>query len=384
MVKPMERHQALELLRARAAAGVDPRLHPELRDALELDPELRAFAGEWGPVAEWTAALGPAEVESRLAFDDVRASIVREAHTTRWRWRWIAATAAAAVLAIALAVALAVAFAGRDGPARNLVELHSIALDAATPPEPELELPQCAASYAPTEDGAIRWLTNVDDGRAIARVAERPLLVFGSHPTCPWCQHMKHNGLRDPRVVALVDGFVAVEVDYSEIEPDQALRLFESGWPRWEIHSAAGALEAEFHGVHEAPEFIATFQRELERLSQPAPPSWESVRRGSSEYLAARAAEHQGHFADAERTYAALSRSNMPRALGEAARAGLARIAFEAHRSLIAARDSADPAAALERALSSFASTAFESDLARVRQALREHGSFPELHGGAD
>jgi hypothetical protein len=166
------------------------------------------------------------------------------------------------------------------------------------------------------------------------------------------------------------------------------MAIFEQGWPRLEVQAADGTLAHRFPGLHEAPGFAGHLRHGLEELpKQGEAPSWSALHELARDYDGARADETAGRFAGAYRAFLELSREPVTGSLPRLALAGLERIARAAQSSLFAARERArdDPHAAeavLAGSLASFAGTPYEQDLARVREHLRAHGTFPEIQGG--
>jgi hypothetical protein len=367
------RSRGLELIRARYERALAPREAAELERALASDPELREFASDWSEVRAATEALSDAPPASRMSWATLSEAMERESHSRRARWRRAAAVAAALIGAAALWWAL------RNSP--TAVRLQSIELSRASEPISETALPAVLATFRPVDSGAIRWLDDFDQALAVARAADRPVFLFGSHPTCPMCLHMKANALVDEGVVALVDGFVPVQIDHSKATEAEVAELFAAGWPRLEIYDASGALRTRFPGLHEAPEFVEVLSGELAARAQPPPPAWDAVQRAAADLAGAREHEASREFGAAFRDYSSLAASAPSNALAEAARTGLARIAAESARVVLAAREEPPSAARerLERSVAEFDGTPQSRDLAVVLERVREDGVFPSL-----
>lgn len=68
------------------------------------------------------------------------------------------------------------------------------------------------AVWAAAQD--IVWYKNFAQGQAAAQASNKQLLVLITTDVCPWCMKLKHETLKDPRIIKQInDRFVAVELN---------------------------------------------------------------------------------------------------------------------------------------------------------------------------
>jgi hypothetical protein len=207
------------------------------------------------------------------------------------------------------------------------------------------------------------------------------VLLFGMLPTCPWCIHMQANGLRDEGVLALLEDYVPVRIDYSRLDQLALAQVFEGGYPRFEVYAPDGERALSFSGFHEAPGFVAELTEGIEILPWRDRPSWDDVQRISTEFVRGARAASERRFGEAQRVFAQLAREGVPGALPRAASEELASIGGDAADAL--RRAFSQPAEAvlptLETAVAEFAGTPYERDFAEVLERVRADGDLPEL-----
>ncbi len=368
-----------------------------LDEALKHDEQLRGFAELYPRLHAQSEVL--ASELSRDANPALPAALAAEldARTSRSA-PLVRRAAAAAVLALVAGggwFAWRNFAAQRGEPKASQVELTAIApelVDELPQAELEQQLAQKPAdfarleSYSPVADGAIQWLDTLEDGLAIARAAQRPMLLFGMYTTCPWCIEMQANGLRDETVLALAQDFVPVRIVYDDLPEEVVASYHERGYPLFELWSPEGAIVHSFPGFFDAPTFVQHLDDASTSDSRRAAPPWERVRELARELGAARRAELARDFGAARAAYMSISRAPVGGALPEAARAGLQRIELHAAlavRSARAAKSAAEAAQVLEQAEREFETTPFVADLRRLRAVLDARSKFPELRGPA-
>lgn len=236
-------------------------------------------------------------------------------------------------------------------------------------------------SYTPVRGDAIQWIASLDEGLAVARVAERPLLLFGMYTTCPWCIEMQAEGLRDATVLALAEEFVPVRIVYDDLAADVVQRFHDRGYPLFELWSPTGEIVHSFPGFFDAPSFIEHLDHASTADRRRGAPPWERVRALAQQYEDARKAEAAERYGAAYFAYQSVVREPATAAIGELARAGLERIAMRAAALLREAR-LANPDAAgasIAHGEAAFTATPFGADFARVRTALESCARFPTL-----
>jgi hypothetical protein len=389
---------AYDLVREAATRPLAPAEQARLDEALRFDEQLREFAQLYPQLHAHTEAF--AREFSRIESPGLPATLASELEAPRSDRSPLARRAAAAAVLALFAVGGWLAWrklAQGDGPPqRAQVELAAIDLelvDGLPPADLEQKLAQNPAdftlleSYSPVVDGAIHWLDKLEDGLALARAAQRPMLLFGMYTTCPWCIEMQANGLRDETVLALAEDFVPVRIVYDSLSEEVVTKYHERGYPLFELWTPEGELAHSFPGFFDAPTFVQHLDDASTSASRRTAPPWERVRDLAREHGAARRAELAREFGPAHAAYMALSRAPLGGALPEAARDGLRRIELHAALAVSRARSAASPSEAssqLEQAEREFTATPFVADLRRVRAALDSSGEFPELRGPAN
>jgi len=378
--------------RARGSLGAGERA--ALDAAMQSDPELREFAELYPELHEATEreARALSALRPRTTFASLERALASEWTSRESRWRRAAAVAALVVVCAGGWFWSRRADRGSDEEfgRSTTVTLHAIdpfAADqassgAAPEPDASLEFPSRLRDYEPVADGTIQWIDSLDEGLAIARASERPVLLFGMYTTCPWCIHMQANGLRDETVLALAEEFVPVRLIYDDMPEEVVEQYHERGYPLFELLSPEGETLHSFPGVFESPGFIEHLDDATTADRRRTAPSWDAVHRMAGEYASALSAERARDFGAAYRTLSALARESAHEGLPAAARTGLERIARSAARVVAAAQSQSagEALVTLREAEREFAATPFESDLRRVRAALETSGRFPTLN----
>jgi hypothetical protein len=371
----------------RLRAWMEERLSPseaaDLERAIANNPELRALAAEMRDVWALTAVSLGSVPPTRLTAESVLALDVERTRARRWRRVAAIAATIAALIGIGYLVA-----ARRDrAPKRETpLVLQSIPSEAAVAApslfEQDAEL---LASYAPVENGEIRWLDSLETGRALASAAGRPVFVFGGAATCPWCIEMRAEALRDPAVVELFRNFVPVQLDLMAMGLERAQPYLERGYPFLEVEDSSGNALYSMHGKWDSDEFRTHLERALSDAAiAPRAPTWERTRQLAVELQAALADERAGRLGGAFERFQALLTDGKGSGLAAEGERGAARIGGSARAVLAEARDLArtDVAAArhtLVAALERFEPSPYARDFGAVLERMDASGRFPEI-----
>ncbi len=362
--------------------------------ALAADAQLREFAASY-PLAHRATQLVDS-ASAALARPDAWTRLEAQLHEpqapsapaeTR---RPLALRLAALLLTGVIGAGAWVAWRASSGNAAGEVLLPSIdvaLVTAADAAELERALSQPVADlerlrdYAPVRDGQIQWLASLDEGLALARTADRPLLLFGMYTTCPWCIEMQAQGLRDETVLALAEEFVPVRIVYDNLAPDEVAKFHARGYPLFELWSPSGEIVHAFPGHFDAASFVEHLDHVSTAERRRSAPPWERLRNVAEQHQLALIAEREGRFSAAYSGLRSLLREQPTDAIAQAARAGLERIGLRAAAALREAHSLEFEAArrALASAEAAFAGTPFARDFALVRAALETHKSFPTL-----
>ncbi len=285
---------------------------------------------------------------------------------------------AAAVLVAALG-ALAFLLVPRTS-ATETVRLAAIPLEppaAPTVQEALRDVPLTLASYRPTADGTVRWLSDESEARMLARWTGRPVLHYQALRVCPICRRMEQVTFADPDVQALLAAYVPFREELSGRSPDELGEILRQGWPRFASETPGGRVLARMDGYREAPDFAAELQKD-----EPRTPTADWTRFGEwlDDLAAARSRLDAGAYGEAWRALeAARSKALVePRwlAVVQALEAGVARSASE---RLAAARDADAPLRILEDAATRFEGSPFAQDFRSIAARVRERGRVPEL-----
>jgi hypothetical protein len=395
----MEPTTDLDRLRAWLEGRLPPAQAERLERDLERDPRLAELLESLRDVIAVTA-LEPEPPLARTTFEMLERRIALEQTVSKgWQRK-----AAAMVFALAASAAVAFLFArGLGGssqesdstepiaqptPRGASVELTAIALDDPEPSAyaPPLVAPEVLASYDPRGANGIQWLHDMDVAFAVARASQRPLLVFGSLPGCPWCAELRAKVFPEKPVLDLIDRYVPLEWDLGKLPPDELPSfMVKRGYPLFEVWTVDDEGVMNFSGRPDAPTLVEMMHQGLERANATGTvPEWDDVRGLGKRWLAAREARTAGRMAEAQSLLRDLARSDLGGPFAATSTAELAAIANDARSALLDARDTsvADPSGAranLETAADHFAGTDFEPDLRAVLAAWRPGNDFPEL-----
>ncbi|NOT30014.1 MAG: hypothetical protein HOP15_06145, partial [Planctomycetes bacterium] len=293
--------------------------------------------------------------------------------------------AAAALLLIGGATGY---FAGRLGRAREEpLYLRAIELE---PPRVSLsvpaDLPARWSEYEPRRGLGVSFLTSVDEAEQLARMAERPLLVYGFYPGCPMAAALDARVFTDPTVIELAERTVPVRIDLSQLPADEQRELTSRGYPFLEMWRADGTPTHKLARNPDPALFVESLHDGLEKSDATGEqPAWKELRALAGRFDSARSSEREGRMAEAEETYRALLDEGLaPAAIAERAAAGLRRLSDEARALLLeagaaATRDRPLALRLLEHAAERFAGTRFEHDLRAALERIERDGRFPAL-----
>jgi anti-sigma factor RsiW len=395
----MEPTTDLDRLRAWLEGRLPPAQAERLERDLERDPRLAELLESLRDVYALTA-LEPEPPLARTTFETLERRIAAQRPApSGWQRK-----AAAAVFALAAGTALAFFLVRELGgtsqeseriepiaqptPRAAAVELTAIALDEPAPSAyaPPLVAPEVLASYDPRGASGIQWLHDMDVAFAVARASQRPLLVFGSLPGCPWCAELRAKVFPEKPVLDLIDRYVPLEWDLGKLPPD-ALPSFmvKRGYPLFEVWTVDDEGVLNFSGRPDAPTLVEMMHQGLERANATGTvPEWDDVRGLGKRWLEAREARTAGRMAEAQSLLRDLARSDLGGPFAATSSAELSAIAADARSALLDAKaaSDADPAGAranLETAADHFTGTDFEPDLRAVLAAWKAGNEFPEL-----
>jgi hypothetical protein len=361
-------------MRARVLGGSDP----ELDAAIARDPELARRAAELRAAWEATRALEGAPPASRTTYAD----LARRQDAERRR---VFVRRAAAALVLVLGAAAAVVLATRERGADAPVVVERIPASPAEAVPPHSPVPATLADYAPVKPEGIQWIASLDDARGMAQAVGRPLLVFGYVPGCPWCKTLREVQFDDLRFRDLAERTVPVAVDLMALDPAEAERWTERGYPVVELQTERGELLQGLSGPPGEVDLVGGLSAGLDGWpTEPPALAWTAANDLARILVASLSDERQGRFSHALAGFETLAERGGPFTLGVEGRAGRARIAESARTALLEARDvarrDADAAARrLEEDARRLAGTPYAADLERVLRALREREHFPEL-----
>jgi hypothetical protein len=366
-------------------ALAEGRLSPEEADALlrraAANPEDAALVEAFAEVHAMTAVIDDEPPPCTVRFEDVEARIADSSRPILRPW---ALRAAAAVLVAAAAVggwAL-------TRPSVPTVRLAAVSATAVVPADPlaaaGLRAAGPLADYQPLRDGEPQWLESLDDGRAVARVTGRPVLLFIHHPTCPACLDLRGETFQDAGVQERLAGFVPVMVNVMEL-PEELQGFLGRGWPYLGALDAQGSEFAAFPGMSKASTFRRHLDDAAQKFGDAEPLAWGPSRALAARLRDAMAAGDAGALGREHRELSALVADDTG-AFGRAAARRLEERGAEA-ADVLRRATAAEPAEAvtlLDDASARFAETPWARDIESVRDALRETGRVPRLEPPLD
>lgn len=371
-------------LHERLRAWADGKLPPDDRARFErelaADPALAARAEEFREVWAATEVLAAFTPVSRSTWDDVvRRGQARE----RVFRRRVAAAALVLLLPAAWLTWRAVRSANAE-PERVVVESFPL-----TPTEQHVPthapVPATLANYAPVANASIQWLTSFEDARGVAEAVNRPLLVFGFVPGCPWCKELRENQFKDARFLALAERTVPVEIDLLALGEPKMLEIMNRGYPLIELQTPLGEPLHVMSGPPGEVDLPVELARGLDGWpTEPPALAWSTANEMARIFAQSVTSERQGRLSDALHGFDTL-RNHLPSStltlegeLGHARIEQLARDLLDTART----RASTEPDAAraeFEAALAHFAGTPYENDLKHVLDTWRLTNRFPTV-----
>jgi len=366
----------LDRLHARARGELAPEECLLLEREIAADAGLGALARDYELVFALTRAESGSPV-ARTRFEQLEPRLARPS--------WLRPVAAAAVL---LAVAALSFLAGRrSGSGAEPLYLRTIELNPRTAAAAlPVDLPADLGAFDPRGPGGVSFLHDLDEAEEMARLAERPLLVYGAYPDCPLAAALDARVFSDPGVIELSERTVPVRVNLADLSADEQRSYLARGYPFLEVWRDDGRTA---HSLSRRPDpvtFLESLHDGLEKSDAVGEqPAWSELNSFAACFGVARAAELAGDIAAAERGFRALLEDpSAPPWVSERSRSGLARLSRCALDLLLEARTAAasDPAAArelLRDACKRLAGSSFAPDLEAALERLEHDGRFPRL-----
>lgn len=385
--QPSERHD-LDRVRELLEGTLPPDEREALLARVAADPELAELVQAYRDV---DVALGPISTDGsacRVTFDDLERRMPASAGGSRLRDSWGRrgpwAVAAVLLLALGWVGMRAMRTAGDDAT----VHLEAIAAPTVAPSpdrgaEAALACAEELADHVPLRDGEVGWIPSLAQGRAVARVTGRPVLLYIHHPICPICEELEAGPLRDPDVRERIARFAAVKVraSFEDMDPD-----LDRDWPYFAVLSPEGIVLDERTVPASTAEFTAFLDDQIARRVPASVAPWDHVRELAWRLREAMRLDRGRDLARSEPLLGALASDPDAGPFASAARELLARRARDAYERLrdaaVAYAALADPQAAvlrLDAAIAEMSGTPYARDLAAVRDALVRTGRFPRL-----
>lgn len=147
-----------------------------------------------------------------------------------------------------------------------------------------------AAALAAPGAAGIDWQHDAYDAtRAVARAADKPLVVDLWAPWCHTCLSMKHTVLADAKLAPYADRFVWVALDTDRPANATALKTLGIGaWPTFYVVSPTDdAVQARHVGAASVEEFVAFLEAGLAGHRAVADTAWGEAARTGDRYAAA-------------------------------------------------------------------------------------------------
>lgn len=360
---------------------LDPSEAARVRALINSDPALAAGFESYAAVHAATTCA-PAAPATSVTFERVDAA--RRGGRVRRLRPWMAAAAALLLVAGGLAA--------QQHFKPHTVVLRAIPLHAPDLPAAGDTVPALLADWRPVADGRVKWLPTLDEGRAVARVTGRPVLLWVYFPTCPICQEWDRTSFRDSDVLSDASEFVPVRVNAQKAPPAiqqlfQDPDKFMANWPYLAALAPDGTTLLAFPGEQSATagKVRDNLAKSLAmRAGQAKPPSWADANAACAATARGEQAFAAGDMGTAWREFGAVAEMRVPDALAAAARRRLVEIERTASETLtsamkLAATDEEAGARSLSDAAERFRGTPYGTDLAEVEQELRATGRLPVL-----
>jgi len=393
----------------RVRALADGRLSSEEQERLLTDASASAEDAElmsaFREVHALTAVAGEEPPPCRVTFEDVERRIAADEARGKRLFAlpsWRIAAAALLVVGVGLAASHWRGLGGHAGSDMDGSGMEDRVADAAPTAVRVASIPEHPApaadgvlladvdaaaaplsDFVPMRDGQPQWLASLDEGRAVAKVTGRPVLLFIHHPTCPMCLDMKSKTFTDSDVQARLQQFVPVMVDVMQL-PEELGPFLERGWPYLGALDADGGEFAAFPGLSKASTFRRHLDDALAEFGGETTQAWGLTRALAARWADAAGAAEKRDMQREWRELDALRADDSDGPFGRAAAARLAQRLAElrgvlADADAAAETDVADGLRVLDTAIECWKGTPFEHDLQAVRDALDAERNFPRL-----
>jgi thiol:disulfide interchange protein len=110
------------------------------------------------------------------------------------------------------------------------------------------------------------WLTNLDEGLAVARERGVPVFALLTVDWCPWCHRLEDETLAAPEVASVLEGLVTVRLD-GDANPDIVDAFDFEVYPTTLIFRANGEFVDLIEGFIEPDDYLVAFKTLLGRAA---------------------------------------------------------------------------------------------------------------------
>src|SRR5262249_11371460 len=153
------------------------------------------------------------------------------------------------------------------------------------------DLPGDWADYDPRGESSVRFLSDLDEAEDLARVAHRPLLVYGTYPGCPLAAALDAKVFSDPDVIELVERTVPVRVTLPPLSDEEQLSYTRRGYPFLEMWRDDGRTTHSLTRRADPQMFAESLHDGLAKSDATGEqPPWEELRSWAQRFVDARAA----------------------------------------------------------------------------------------------